>query len=206
MTQFNENFYTDDFDQEMLNFLKKNFKYTNELDGCPANPIYLKYSIINEYFWTSDYKPSHGSKQLTKQQFKEKIGMTTNTHSNKNTTFTKDMLVSGEHVVEFGDGDLGLVLASGFVCQNCRMGFDDINYDLTYDDDDCDLDIVKVYKIKRNFILNNLSTKENLTLLWERETPAQKEKRLAKEAAFAEVERLEKELEKVKKILAELEE
>lgn len=72
---FDEQFCTDDFDQEMIEFVKElgDFKYRGTFgdDGDK----FLKYGTGNNYFWIDNYECSHTL--LTKQEFKEKIGMTT---------------------------------------------------------------------------------------------------------------------------------
>lgn len=69
---FDEAFCTSDYDQEMLDFVTDNFRYSDSnLRACDS---FLKYSTINNRFWTS-HDPVHCPLLLTKQQFKEKIGM-----------------------------------------------------------------------------------------------------------------------------------
>lgn len=86
MKQFNEEFYTDDFDQEMLDWLiKEGYRVTGEyVDQEPdASHMYLKYEENVGYFWTTSNtlvlpRTIYGRirNSLSKQQFKEKIGMT----------------------------------------------------------------------------------------------------------------------------------
>lgn len=78
MKQFDDSFYTDDFDQEMLDWLIKE-DYTvvsgnSKLESPDASDNCLAYGKIFEYFWTGSLSPST-FKHLTKQQFKDKIGM-----------------------------------------------------------------------------------------------------------------------------------
>lgn len=71
---FYESFYTDDFDQEMLNFIvQSGYRLGNVLWGHTDD--FLFYSICFDEFWTCSWRPTTTS-YLTKQQFKEKIGMT----------------------------------------------------------------------------------------------------------------------------------
>lgn len=71
---FDESFYTDDFDQEMMDFIEDNFAITGLKEEWVKGEEFLKYGVGCNYFWTSYIK---GGEYLTKQQFKEKIGMTT---------------------------------------------------------------------------------------------------------------------------------
>ena len=68
---FNESFCTNDYDQEMLYYINENFGAV-ELE-YKLFKGYLKYGVILDKFWTSDSQIH--CKVLTKQQFKEKIGM-----------------------------------------------------------------------------------------------------------------------------------
>lgn len=91
-TQFDGEFYTDDFDQEMIDFIEQNLPVSNiDWHNKTVHDIYLKYSHHNKCFWFSDDSVSC-FKRLTKQQFKEKIGMTTK-------QFTKSDLKDGMRVV-----------------------------------------------------------------------------------------------------------
>lgn len=71
MTQFNESFYTDDFDQEMLDFVKENFEVTEDIDEWNLNHEGLIYGKNICFFWTysiSDYI-TYDFEYLTKQEF-----------------------------------------------------------------------------------------------------------------------------------------
>ena len=79
MKQFNHSFYTDDFDQEMLDFLKQEgFLVTdNSWNDANIKDVIIRYSDGQEAFWTSsgNVDKSFGV-HLTKQEFKKRIGMT----------------------------------------------------------------------------------------------------------------------------------
>lgn len=77
MSLFSEDFYTDDFDQEMLDWIKSNLKISQIQGEWDVSHTKLEYYNTKgiDYFWTSNCT-SHETK-LTKQQFKEKIGMVT---------------------------------------------------------------------------------------------------------------------------------
>jgi hypothetical protein len=88
MSYFSYRFYTDDFDQEMLNFVEK--KYGLSKSQRSVEDDYLNYGTSNNYFWTCNGASNVcGYIKLTKQQFKEIIGM-----SDKK-TFTKADLKDG---------------------------------------------------------------------------------------------------------------
>lgn len=72
--QFDTRFYTEDFDQEMLDFILVT-QSESKARYMDKSHSFLKYGTGNNYFWTIDGGSSRGYKQLTKQQFKEKIGM-----------------------------------------------------------------------------------------------------------------------------------
>ncbi|QDP59550.1 MAG: hypothetical protein GOVbin4162_124 [Prokaryotic dsDNA virus sp.] len=74
MNHFNESFYTDDFDQEMLDYIWENYSVSDIQYEWASSDTYLKYSPALGYFWTC-YCENTNSVKLTKQQFKEKIGM-----------------------------------------------------------------------------------------------------------------------------------
>jgi hypothetical protein len=78
MRLFSESFYTDDFDQEMLDFIiSAGMKVEGAAWGAPPalTDTHLRYGTENNYFWTTSYQPSY-DRYVTKAQFKEKIGMT----------------------------------------------------------------------------------------------------------------------------------
>ena len=80
MQKFDEAFYTDDFDQKMLEFIQDNFKLERKntyISSFLEGNTILRYGVTDGNFWTTDswYLELFGT-YLTKQQFKEKIGMT----------------------------------------------------------------------------------------------------------------------------------
>lgn len=104
---FDGSFYTDDYDQLMINFIKK--KYSVVEDKVfkfifDREMPYLRYINFEDAFvvCTTANGFIKGGVYLTKQQFKEVIGM--------KEIFTKGDLVVGKHVVEFRDGRRGLWL------------------------------------------------------------------------------------------------
>lgn len=192
MKQFNESFYTDDFDQEMLDFVQENY---NVIDGgnLTIGNKYLKYGKINKYFWTHDNMPLVGFAYLTKNQFKEKIGMTKDKPLLENyfvkpnemceelpNTFTKSMLVSGEHVVKLKLGDYRMVLGDRLVNGSNYMKLKSMTDSLECRFDE-NLDVTEVYAIDQGFVLDELSVGKGIVLIWQRETPEQAQKRIRKQ-------------------------
>ena len=104
MRHFNECFYTDDFDQEMLDFIEENYTITpNGRNEWNVGGKFLRYYNVNGYFWIgSAVHPNY--RHLTKQQFKEKIKMT-----NNNDTFPVEDLKTGM-ILRFKNGDITMVL------------------------------------------------------------------------------------------------
>lgn len=154
---FDEKFYTNDYDQEMLDFIKRNYDWDSVQSTIP-NPSGLYYSNKDDDFCLLSHVPD--CKHLTKQQFKEKIGMT-----NK-TTFTKDDLVAGKHVVECRNGNRYVLVTQDVLLGLDSAGWntiDEFEENLTYKYNDC-WDIMKVYGV----IQKNLHTYEHLPIVWER--------------------------------------
>lgn len=112
MCYFNERFYTDDFDQEMMNFVVTKYSRAKQ-DWCwDKNQNFLVYGFSNNYFWTEDSNINSDKdyKYLTKQQFKEKIGMTTK-------TFTKADLKDGMRLIN-RDGNTYYLLGRNLLTYN----------------------------------------------------------------------------------------
>ena len=72
MTLFNEGFYTTDYDQEMLDYVENNYKVYKP-NGWSFNKK-LCYHTVDQDFYVTKYYPCGGG-ALTKEQFKQKIGM-----------------------------------------------------------------------------------------------------------------------------------
>jgi hypothetical protein len=121
MSYFSYRFYTDDFDQEMLDFVEK--KYGLSKSHQSVKDDYLNYGTGNNYFWTCNGASNvYDFHKLTKREFKEIVGM-----SDKK-TFTKADLKDGM-VTKYNNGDLRLVLGGslrGKACGWMSLGdFDD---------------------------------------------------------------------------------
>lgn len=302
MKQFDHSFYTDDFDQEMLDFLKQEgFIVTdNHWNEANIKDVVLRYNAAQEAFWTTsgNVDKSFGV-YLTKQEFKKRIGMTkTNgslerwkngdkrlqveteylTDERKNSlwvlfdqlgwsnndirefsegcvwtntldcgvepfgvlmhgddldpsyplstvedleeivkyeesenmkegdnTFTKDMLVSGEHVVECRNGDKYLVFKDRLIESGGYNELEEYKDNLTYKDCEPAWDIVSVYKhVSAPDSLEFIFEEGNLTLVWQR-TSSEKLKLLEEVSSVEEeIKTLQERLEKLKIELKEI--
>jgi len=265
MQKSNESFYTDDFDQEMIDFLLHNgYAVTGACKDMKPDldNNYLNFSMGVGHFWT-DNLSNIFSEQLTKTQFKEKIGMTdkksdkqerifklidkegysarsdTNKEFledygivvdgfyyykgrvdaegdlmevnddwclidnlseefqyfeevdsiplpkdkpkieevfvNQTNTFTKSMLKSGENVVKLNDGSYLLVLGNKLVDYSGWYNLNAFDEDLFHKQHS--VEVENIYTTTEYFALEDLSEGKELTLIWQRESPEQKEKR-----------------------------
>ena len=194
MKYFDESFHTNDFDQEMLDFIEKNY----DVDKCNGwyVSVSLCYHPIDKDFFVLACTASGNN--ITKQQFKEKIGMT-----NKG-TFTKEDLVAGKHVVECRNGtryvvlDVNVLLELG---ETGWLGLDDFQGDLLHNDGNDEWDIVKVHLVQHI----NIHYSKNLPLVWERteksEDPEKSDAQLQYEQCKAKMDELQKELAALKEKL-----
>ncbi|APC44488.1 hypothetical protein [Pseudoalteromonas phage PH357] len=169
---FADRFYTKDFDQEMLDYVKDKYIFWENEDypfTVNEDTTVLRYD--SECFIVTWVKEGN---ELTKEQFKERIGMP-NTASN---TVTKDMLKTGmiiKHHDAYGGTSLAMVLlntADGDIFAGKTWGVLDNNL----------AHIIEVYQPRANkYYLNggdgydegiNL---DGCTLIWERKSPEQLE-------------------------------
>lgn len=291
MTQFNEYFYTNDFDQEMLDFLEENYNISDADWSVGGDSSYLAYSKLLNRFSTDENESFHvlcGYKRLTKQQFKDKIGMADkkenkerifklidekgyvdmNSHNKKflsdegilvedeyyfkgvlysgallslkgwvvvcseefqyfeevesipspkemceegdTNTFTKDMLVSGQHIVEWRNGERFLVAGEFLIGST---GYEPLNnFQNQLENNNCDgWDIVKVYcgesnngRIWAARGFQSLICSPLLTLIWQRESPEESQKRKDKKVLEEQVKELKDKLSHTEKLLEEL--
>lgn len=184
---FDEQFYTDDFDQEILDFIEENYDvlksvcYPFSLSSCNNN--YIRCTHQSKFIVTCFKCGAY----LTKQQFKEKIGMV-----NKS-TFTKDDLVAGKHVVECRNGNRYVLVDKDVLLGLDSTGWntiDEFEENLAYKDNDC-WDIMKVYGV----IQKNLHTYEHLPIVWERTEKSQAQ--LQYEECQAKMKELQTQLDKL---------
>lgn len=172
---FENQFYTEDFDQEVLNFIEG--KYGTESSGgewsCSAERLY--YGTGVDGFWTdSDGGGLEEFEELSNQEFKQKIGMEENMTTKQ---FTKSDLVAGKHVFKVRKGGYYLVIKTedrGLAGVNLdglsHFGtLDTFKEDLSYRHCSVkdDLDIVEVFVIDSSTTFDYLH--RNLKCIWKRE-------------------------------------
>ena len=116
--------------------------------------------------------------------------------------FTKDMLVSGQHIVKTRCGEYNMVIGDSLVGSNSYIKLKTVTDGLKYDFRE-DLDIIKVYEMEEHFTLNELSSGECLTLLWQRESPEEAEKRIEREEKLKHIQTLEADIKKAQEALEE---
>lgn len=183
MSSFDDRFYTDDFDQEMLDYIKS--EYSWDVIWFKGDDEHLKYGSNRDEFWTFNaYENSVHFKYLTKQQFKEKIGMIKK--EIKTVGFTKNDLKTGMLVVLENGMEYTVMLGS--VSVHHKHGdiivhktapswhrLSNFNQDLSQVSTDCCMySIVAVYLPSYHIdVMNNYDTNKR-KLLWEREKPKTK--------------------------------
>lgn len=140
----------------------------------------------------------------------EKIGMAEKENTDQqNNTFTKSMLVSGEHVVKLRDGSYNLVMKDRISDLGGWLSLDHLSEDLhhldrEYSYNNEDLDIVAVYSLKKYFTLNNLEDGKELTLIWQRESPEKQKQLEVIQTLEEDLKRAQKALEEAKSKLEEM--
>ena len=229
MQKFDESFYTDDFDQEILDWLiAEGYAVWDTHGHTPLlDRLHLRCASATA-FWTTSNPPTFDfGSYLTKNQFKEKIGMTKNKPLLENyfvkpnemceeipNTFTKSMLVSGKHIVETCQGDRYLVAGDYIIGLKGYHGLKDYSNSLeesTYGDSEWDIE--KVYSGQGDLNSDSIRAgqgfysyleSEKLTLIWQRETPEQAQKRIRRQELEEKVVVLRQELKQVENELQEL--
>lgn len=178
MSYFNEKFYTNDFDQEMLDFVEK--KYGLSKNQIDVDADFLRYGNSNDYFWTCN---GHyiGYMKLTKQEFKQKIGMEENMTTKQ---FTKADLVAGKHVFKTRSGLYNLVIQAQSGLGGVNLSGKEYFGSLTSYAGDLlhlnynDLDIVEIYELSYPDVFGCL--KEKLKSIWKREEKTEAQIQLEK--------------------------
>lgn len=181
MKSFEKNFYTNDYDQEMLDFIEGNYS-VDKINGW-YNTVTLNYHHTDNDFYVSSNGISC-DELLTKEQFKEKIGMTSNTSDKSVFVFTKDMLKDGMFVKV--DGVIYAVLGKVLCSYEMYILLED--YDESLNDkreERWDIQEVCVLEGEDNIApLSYFLSGNGLTTIWKRppeKTPVQKaiEERIA---------------------------
>jgi hypothetical protein len=93
--------------------------------------------------------------------------------------FTKDMLESGKHVVEYRDGEKRLVFNDTLTSANSGIPLSSYNHQLLHKEFP-DLDIVKVYKLNSAIYGLNRILNESNELIWKRQEPSAEQLELQK--------------------------
>ncbi len=182
MSLFNESFFTQDYDQEMLDFVESNYKVDKSIKGWSKLDLALGYSYRDEDFYLL-FHNSTGDNLLTKDEFKQKIGMPTeeitmeNETVQKQATFGKKDLVDGMFV-KCRNGNVFMKLGNTL---NSLTGYLELNVytDTLLDgESEDDWDIVEVYQTKgKECSLARMVEKgEGLVSIWKRpseKTPSQ---------------------------------
>ena len=174
---FNESFYTEDYDQGMLDFIEMNYN-VNTL--WSLEDMFLNYTPTLDCFWTNNYKASHFG-DITKEQFKAKIGMLTEETAMENqtvqeqATFGKKDLVDGMFV-KCRNGEIHIVIGT---CAQNNNGWMDLGNEFTEglleNSDITNLDIVEVFVKEKNLPLVKHFVGAGLKSIWKR-TPPKSEK------------------------------
>lgn len=199
MSRFNERFSTNDFDQEMMDFIECNFHLSGEARSWSCQDKYLKYGCNCNAFWTREYNSNSDFTLLTKQQFKEKIGMPVDNNT-KEETFTKKDLVDGMFV-KFGDEDqYRLVLSGNLHGKDGFCPLDEFTESMGFGHEEGDpSDIVEVLVSDSTCDLGSNHEGFGLDSIWKR-TPPKSEKVIKLEQLIS---MHEEQLEATKKLLAE---
>lgn len=173
-----ENYYTDDFDEEMFEFLESKNLGWGSKEYWRSNHKYLCKYAWNTEFNTSETLPSAPCTKPTKEQFKEFIEM-------PKKQFTKDNLRTG-HLVQLRNGKDYVVYLDADHSYETRTknyenvlvsldGQDWINLD-DYEEDTFDIlttsedgyDIVKIFRLYHPKGFNSNFRHDAKELLWER--------------------------------------
>jgi hypothetical protein len=165
---WDESFYTEDYDQEMLNFINSNYS-VDYVNGWKVQTSLCQRG--GEFFVSrrNGYDKMI-SRELTKEEFKRKIGMVIEEEkvADKD-AFSKSDLIDGMFVM-CRNGDVFLKLGNTL---NSLTGYLDLEvYSNTLLDEDSeeDWDIVEVYQIegKECTISRMLEEKHGLKSIWKR--------------------------------------
>ncbi len=191
MKSFEESFYTKDYDQEVLDFIKDNYTI-DYVNGWRIKGSLSYHSNDDDFFVSTDIKRT--GKLLTKEQFKEKIGMTNS--SSDESVFTKDMLKDGMFVKV--KEDIYMVLGKVLCSYDRYVLLED--YDDGLNDNEQEVwNIQEVYVLEGEdniAPLNYFLSGDGLKSIWKRppeKTPAQKhleEKIAATRKTLLELEKL----------------
>ena len=209
MKTFNENFYTEDYDQEMLDFIENNISRveSNPTNTQISNGTELVYGNGLKEFWVNkeNYTAANSSfNKLTKEEFKRKIGMPTkeiimeNETLQEQATFGKKDLVDGMFV-KIRNGEIFLKLGNNLNNLKGYLEFSGLDEQLLDAERDEEWDIVEVFSPEEETTLASYFRGNGLTSIWKR-TPPRSEKVIKLEKLIL---MHEEQLEATKKLLEE---
>ncbi len=204
MRSFDEGFYTSDYDQEMLDFIEDNYGVDD------VNGWYVSTSLIHNKgeFFVSKYKDRPTALELTKEEFKRKIGMITEEEKvgDKNTfskTFSKSDLVDGMFVL-CRNGDVFIKLGNTLNSLTGYLALEVYSDTLLDLDSEDYWDIIEVYQTegKECPLSRMLEEKLGLKSIWKR--PAEKtQSQLKLESLQQQMESLQEEMNLLQKSIEE---
>lgn len=183
MKTFDENFYTEDYDQEMLDFIDSNYTADKSVRGWSNLDLILFYSSWdNDFYLAPDDTDDPTYNKLTKAEFKQKIGMPTEeTLMEKETvqeqaTFGKKDLVDGMFV-KCRNGNVFMKLGNTLNSLTGYLELDVYTDTLLEGESEDDWDIVEVYQTKGKecSLTRMLEKRQGLIPIWKR-TPPKSEK------------------------------
>lgn len=178
MKSFGEGFYTNDYGEDMLDFIENNYPVDREVRGWEDTNISLCYSKEDRDFYLTGNNACHEN-FLTKEKFKEKIGM--NSRTSDKSVFTKDMLKDGMFV-KVRNGGIYIKLGSRLLQEGgfLRVGNYKDNLTLTSGIDEFTIDEVfspEYESVGSITLMKCLEQQVGLTSIWKRpteKTPLQK--------------------------------
>ncbi len=191
-TLFDTRFFAENTDPSVIDFIRsKGWKITSEeVDTPNFKDPYIVYSPYLDHFWTSNCSKDElldsGDDELTPEEFKERIGMTTKENLTEFPT-----LEAGKHIVRIGNTKWGYYLANDVVAWVNYVGQSNSGWDKYPEVAD---EITHVYLIQRDIFPHIGFSK----CIWDATNV--KSDNIRKELQFAEAkkERLEKHIEVLK--------
>jgi len=199
LRNWGEAFYTEDYDQEMLDFIEENYEVDKETNGWKTFEPYLGYSSEDNDFYIANNFYEALMTILTKEEFKRRIGMIVEEEKvvDKtvfNKTFSKSDLVDGMFV-KFADGEYRLVLAGNLHRSEGFCPLDSFTEDLLFGHGEGDdTDIVEVLTDEGSYTLKtNLELGYGLKSIWKR-PPEKTQSQLKLEALQQKMEALQEEM------------
>ena len=174
MKSFNEGFY---IDQDMLDFIEANYTVVGDVIGWSNLDLSLCYSDCDKGFYLAYYISEDN--KLTKEEFKQKIGMPTEETAmgdetlQEQATFGKKDLVDGMFV-KTRDGNLYMKLGNSCYSLKAYLELSGYTEGLMDIGEECDFDIVEVFTKQHECCLGLSHILEQglgITSIWKRTLP-----------------------------------